>query len=331
MARHLPMMAALGASLAMAQDPETGFRQLWNTELLKKRPPAEAPAETKTAAKKSSESLNASATYKRVSPPVATPKTGTVKKDVATTSTKGTAKPAPSATDTVLGVTVWRLRPSTPEEMKDKRLLVLPKGPTGETCPPTGSTTPERVPVTSSLSRCEKVRLAVEVPRQGYLYIVDREVYEDGSTSAPYLIYPNHQTLKAANQVAPGRTLLIPHPDDAINHFVVQPSASGKKMVAEQFSIIVTPKPLSDDMVARDGPLLLSEAQYKEWEEKYYVESESWELNGGDGKPVTPAEMEAGAGSTKLTQNDALPQTLYKINCEPERTFLVKIPVKVKL
>ena len=42
--------------------------------------------------------------------------------------------------------------------------------------------------------------------------------------------------------------------------------------------------------------------------------------------------MEKGAGDSggKLTQDDPLPQTLYKVNCELGRAMLVKVPVRIK-
>lgn len=324
MTRFLPLAAALGASVAMAQNPEEGFRQLWNTELLKKRPAAAAPTESK----KSSEALNKKAEYKRVSPPVVVAKKDPAsKKDPVAGKDPATTKPSATGTETVVGVTLWRLRPVTAADQKDKRLLVLPKGPNAKV----GPTIPERIPANSPVAVNEMVRLSVEVPRTGYLYIIDREVYADGTMSEPYLIYPNHLTRPGDNLVAAGRVLQIPDPRDTPNHFLVQVSQTGKRQVAEQFSILVTPKPLGDNMKAPEGDALkISEAQYKEWEQKYFVESESWELSGGDGKEVTLAETEAGAGSGKLSQNDALPQTLYKINCEPDRTILIKVPVKIK-
>jgi hypothetical protein len=322
MARFLPVTVALGASLAMAQDPEAGFRQLWNTELLKKRPEAPTTAEAKSPAKNSSEALKA--TYKRVSPPVVAKK-ATPAKD--TGAAKGVVKPAATATETVLGVTLWRLRPPTPEQAKDKRLLIVPKGPKAYS----GPTIATRVAANEPVAPGEMLRIGVEVPRTGFLYIIDREVYADGTMSDPYLIYPNHLTRPGDNVVTAGRLLEIPDRRDNPDHFVLQPTPSGKKLVAEQFSVFVTPQPLPDNMRAPEGEALkITEKQYMEWEEKYFVDSECWELTGGDGKPVTVAEMEAGSGSGKLTQADALPQTLYKVTCEPDKPILVKIPVKIK-
>jgi hypothetical protein len=55
----------------------------------------------------------------------------------------------------------------------------------------------------------ERLRFSVEAPRIGdrYLYEIDREVYSDGATSAPYLIFPSQSTPEGENVVTAGRKL----------------------------------------------------------------------------------------------------------------------------
>jgi len=308
-----PLVLLIFSGAVFAQDPGEGFRQLWNKELLDKRPPATNPA-----TKNPNESLNRKAVYKPVSKPATTTKQNP-KKD---TSAKTSTATALSVNDTLLGVTLWRLRRSTGGDNPNTRLLVLP---------PEGGAgveyTPERISGDTPVANGDRVRMTIEVPRAGYLYVIDRELYADGTTSAPYLIYPNRLTKPGDNLVAAGRILEIPDSRDRPDHFEVR---RGKpNQTAEQFSILVTPEPLPEKYRASKGPLAIDEAEYKKWESQYFVESEIWELDGGTGKSWTEQEKGANGGS-KLNQDDPLPQTLYKVNCEPGKAMLVKVPVKMR-
>ena len=302
---------AICALAVAAQDPETGFRQLWNQELLNKRPPAKNPAE----------SLNRKATYK----PIDKPAVVAVKKDTAVKETKKAQSAPPiSPNDTVLGVTMWRLRPARQADGKNTtRLLILP--PDGDRSK-AAELVPERVDADTPMKKGERVRLTVEVPRNGYLYVIDREVFADGSTSDPYLIYPTRYTRQGENFVAAGRILEIPDSRDIVNHFELD---SKPNQVAEQFSILVTPEPLPGNMRADPVALKVSEAEYGKWEKEFFVQCERWDLDGGAGKAWTETEEGAGRTGSKLTQDDPLPQTLYKITCQPGKAILVKVPIKV--
>ncbi|MGH9673189.1 MAG: DUF4384 domain-containing protein [Bryobacteraceae bacterium] len=304
-----PLVLLVCSGAVLAQDPGEGFRQLWNKELLDKRPGAKNPKE----------SLNRKAVYKPVSKPGPVP----VKSDPKPPSTtSSTPKPALAANDTLLGVTLWRLRRSAATDNPNTRLLVLPPGGGDEV-----EYTPERISGETPVADGDRVRLTIEVPRTGYLYVIDREVYADGSISPPYLIYPNRLTKPGDNLVAAGRVLEIPDSRDKPNHFEVRRGKANQ--TAEQFSILVTPEPLAEKYRAGKGPLPIDEAEYKKWESQYFVESEIWELDGGTGKSWTEQEKGANGGS-KLSQDDPLPQTLYKVNCEPGKAMLVKVPVKMR-
>ena len=84
-----------------------------------------------------------------------------------------------------LGVTVWRMRRATAED--PVRLLVHETGETEEW-------TAERIALGTPLSAGERVRISVESPREGHLYVVDRERYADGTTGTPLVIFPTSHT-----------------------------------------------------------------------------------------------------------------------------------------
>ena len=179
-----------------------------------------------------------------------------------------------------------------------------------------------------SLSEGDRVRLTVEVPRTGYLYVIDREQYADGTSSAPYLIYPNYKTRPGDNAVAAGRVIEIPDQRDSPNHFTIRRGKTNQ--TAEVLTMLITNEPL-DNLTITKEPLKLAEAQFEEWESKYGVQAERLELAGGQGATYTGVEKKAGAGSdTRLTQDDPMPQTLYRISAAKGQPILLTVPVRIR-
>src|SRR5262249_20799468 len=90
--------------------------------------------------------------------------------------------------DELIGLTVWRLRPAAAKDARElPRLLAQKKDDkSGEK---TGELLAERISAETPIREGELVRLGIEVPRDGasYIYVIDREVYADGSMSDPYL------------------------------------------------------------------------------------------------------------------------------------------------
>jgi hypothetical protein len=168
------------------------------------------------------------------------------------------------------------------------------------------------------------VRLTVEVPATGYLYVIDRERYADGTLSDAYLIYPNEQTRQGDNVVAPGRLVEIPDRRDEPNAFTIRPSRPDQN--AEVLSLLVSPEPLPN-MKAGTKPMKLDAALYAGWEKKWGVKAERFELEGGAGQTITAKENQPGAN---VTQDDPLPQTLYRVNAKPGNAVLLEIPLQMK-
>jgi hypothetical protein len=276
------------ALAALAQ--EDGTRQLWNTEFLRNRPGGKNPPQ-------------APVRYKPVS-------------DAA----RPAAASAPAGPGTMLGITLWRMREPKSSDAQGTRLLVLPgEGQTREQ-------TPERVDAGTPLTAGDAVRLTVEVPATGYLYIFDRERYKDGSMGDPALIYPNYLTPTGDNVVAPGRLLEIPDRRDKPNVFLIRPSRPDQ--VAEVLSLIVSPQPLTGLKITREPfPCPVDPTLYAGWEKKWAVKAERFELEGGAGKAITATENKKGA---TLTQDDAPPQTVYRVGTRPGDPVLLEIPLQLK-
>ena len=291
------LLLVLGHSPAAAQQTssEDRTRQLWNTAFRAKRPAEPTPASASTSA------------------PSAAP-----------AAAKPTEDPPPQLGaedpgDSLVGITVWRLRPSLPEDDKDVRISALDGG---------GDLTPERIEAETPLREGEKVRVSIEAARSGYLYVIDREQYADGSFGTPYLIFPTLRTHGGNNEVVAGRLVEIPAWDDRPRYFSMQTSRPDQ--TAEVLTILITPDPLPGLRIRRD-PLRLTPDEVVAWENRWGAKVQRLEARGQTGKSYTIAEKEAATDRTRLlTHDEPLPQTMYRIDINPGDPMLLNIPLKIQ-
>ncbi len=217
-----------------------------------------------------------------------------------------------------LGLTIWRLRPSSAAD-GGARIIVHHDGETEEW-------TPERVESNTPLRMGERIRLSFESPQTGYLYVIDREQYANGSTGEPYLIFPTKRTREGDNRVAPGQIIEIPGQEDRPNFFTLRQTRPDQ--TGELLTVIVTPQPIEGITIGAK-PLLLSNEQIAQWEKQWGALTERFELTGGAGRTWTKAEQEAGANATRqLTQDDPGPQTIYRVAVKPGSPLLIKVGLR---
>ncbi|MEP7341024.1 MAG: hypothetical protein ABI977_25050 [Acidobacteriota bacterium] len=206
--------------------------------------------------------------------------------------------------DTVVGITLWRLRPATPSDDKQVRLFKHAKDNTKVV-----QWTPERISVDTPLAVGQRVRLSIESARTGYLYVIDRELYADGSMGEPYLIFPTTRLRNGNNQVTIGRIIDIPTQEDSPNYFNLEPDRAD--LVGEVISVLVTQQPLPDLKLAEDA-VPISKSLVAEWERNWSAQVGRLELENFAGKAWTKEEKDASAANgTKLKQDSPAPQTLY--------------------
>jgi hypothetical protein len=224
-------------------------------------------------------------------------------------------KPSVVASVAELGVTIWRLRPAATGD--STRLLVQ------EDDQSTGWV-PERVDAGQKLALGDRVRLSFETPRSGFLYVLDREEYADGTFSDTYLIFPTRRPIGSNNSVKSGRLVEVPTRDDRPNYFTVKQSRPDQ--VAEVLTAIVSEKPLTDLPLAT-GPTKLPPALMTRWDAEWRAPVEQVVVPGGDGaRGWSAAEAQAGAEPSRLlTQDDAPPQTIYRVQTRPGRPLFVHI------
>jgi len=230
----------------------------------------------------------------------------------------GGRKPAVVSSEEI-GVTVWRLRPA---QSGDTGARVLVQDGLRQS-----EWTPERIEADTPLNIGDRVRLTVESPRPGFLYIIDREQYADGTFGEPMLIFPTLNTRGGDNRVEPGRLIDIPAQEDQYSYFTAQPSGDRRDQVAEVLTIILVPQPLPLQIGRQ--PLKLAGQQIAGWEKLWGGAAERMELVGGAGRPWTNEEKAAGAAKGRqLTQTGPPPQTVYRIARKQGGPLLVTVPLR---
>jgi hypothetical protein len=224
----------------------------------------------------------------------------------------------PPATEEI-GVTVWRLRPSRAND-EGARVLVLDGLKQSQW-------TPERIEAGTPVNIGDRIRISVESPRPGFLYIIDREQYADGSFGEPMLIFPTLRTRAGDNRVLPGRLIDIPAQEDQYSYFTAQPSGDRRDQVAEVLTIILLSKPLPLEIGQQ--PLKVSNTQISTWEKTWGGIAERLELVDGAGRTWTKEEKIAGAANGRqLTQGGPPPQTVYRVAGQAGGPLLVTVPLR---
>jgi len=216
------------------------------------------------------------------------------------------------APETVVGVTLWRLRPATQAD-SGERLIVHDDNATNEFVP-------ERISANTRLVQGDRLRISVEAVRAGYLYVIDREQYADGSVGEPYLIFPTKRTSGGDNQVAIGRLLEIPAQDDSPPFFTMKKSRADH--VAEVLSVLVTPTPLEGVQIT-DKALKLTDAQVAGWEKAWGSSVGRLEMSTA-GQAWTKEERDA--RTRALTASAPPPQLVfYRPSAKPSDPMYVKL------
>ena len=221
--------------------------------------------------------------------------------------------------ETVVGVTLWRLRRANQTD-SGERLIVHEGADAAEWLP-------ERISPNTKLDQGERLRISVEAARTGYLYVIDREQYADGSLSEPYLIFPTTRTLGGNNQVTVGKIIELPSQDDRPPYFTVKRSRADQ--VAEVVSVLISPSPL-EGIEITDKAQKLSEVQVSKWEKSWGGRVGLLELEAGAGKPWSREEKEAGSDTTKVLKQAApAPQVIYyQPNTKSSDPILVKVRLR---
>ncbi len=220
-----------------------------------------------------------------------------------------------SSTGRSIGITFWRLRPSLPNDTS--RRITQKKSGTAQQ-----EWVPERIEAETPLVEGDKVRVSIESPDAGYLYVINSEYYADGSVGEPFLIFPTAQLHAGDNRIEAGQLIDIPAQSDSTPWFEV--TAGGQ--VAELLTIIVS----KNRMAINPGheELTLNWQDVLRWNDSWGASVERIEQAGGAGRAWTNAEQEAGSdASRRITLANPLPQTIYHISTRPGDPLMLTVPL----
>jgi len=271
--------------MTQGQQSDDATRDLWDTAFLQKRP------EGKKAVKRTPVRYKAVGTTARVTPS--------------------------GSSQAVVGVTIWRMRPSKKADDEEVRQIIHQQG----------EWTPERVAGGTPLSEGSKIQLTIESPRSGYLYVFNREVYADKTFGEPYLIFPTLNLNGGDNKVSAGRVIEIPSADDKPPYYTLTRSRQDHE--GESLTVIVSDKPLPELVIGRTAQKV-SVNQFDSYEKKWGAMVQQLELENGAGTAMSKAEKAAARGTKSLTQQDSLPQTIYRVLAKPSHPLLLTIPLSIK-
>ena len=183
-----------------------------------------------------------------------------------------------------MGVTIWKLQPA-----QSRQLERISK----------------RVEADTKFRKGDLLRISIESPRAGYLYIIDRDWFKDGSGGETNMIFP---VRGEDNRLKPGKLIDIPTENEA--SFKATPKSD---QTGELLTIIVTMSPLR--LPLSNNPLPITNIQLSDWEKRWTAITDRYEMNDGAGLTRTIQEQQAAAtgGSRQLTRDDPSPQTIYHL------------------
>lgn len=306
---------------AFAQEEQPASRSITSLDFKDKRKPAAGGASVKPYNKpispKRQKAIAAISNPKRRYNLV---KRITAKKIVTTASKSGSpAKPAFKIEE--LGVTFWRLRPASPD---DEGALLFPVL-LGDK---TENWTAGRVASMTEFQKGDRVRFTIESSRSGFFYIVNREFYADGTTGEASIIFPTLRTRGSNNKVSVGSLIDIPSAAEQVPYFTIKPRRAD--YAGEELIVLILPNELPNfEKGLRAQPLKreVLEKWFADWETPIDV------YDAADGADTAYTEAEARAANTTsrdLTQEEPLPQTIYRVSLKQNAPLLAAIRMQAK-
>lgn len=174
-----------------------------------------------------------------------------------------------------------------------------------------------RVEADTKFHEGDLLRISIESPLAGYLYIVDRDWFTNGSGGETNLIFP---VRGEDNRLAAGK--LIDIPAERETPFKASPKPN---QVGEMLTIIVTKVPLR--LPLSKDPLPITNTQLSDWEKRWSAMTDRYEMENGAGQTRTIHEDQAAEprGTRQLTRDDPGPQTIYRLSPKSREALLFNV------
>ena len=187
--------------------------------------------------------------------------------------------------------------------------------------------TPFRVGFDTLFQDGALVRLSIEAAKPGYLYVVNEELYDDDTTGAPQLVFPNGRINGGNNRVAPGAPVELPDLRGNPFYFEMRRrNTADKTVIAEVLTVIITERPIAN-LKTGAQPLEISAGNLREWRDKWAGRAEIFESPDDTRAAYTKAEREAAGGARALTPGDALPNTVFLVENKRRGGALITVPL----
>ena len=232
--------------------------------------------------------------------------------------------------EALLGMTVWKMRPATKNDPAKELVEDQQDGKVQNS-----EYTLERIASNTPLVIGEKIRLSIEsLSHSGYLYVVEREFYSDGTYSFPKLIYPNLLTKNRNNPIGAGDLIFIP--EAANRYFLIKSIQAEKKQIAEVLTFVISPQILINQSMLQTKAIDLPPERFANWLEQWEADADLLEQIDGAGQAITLVEQSAGQNSAKglieesLTQNDPIPQSIFRTKIKRGNPVLMNVLLELR-
>jgi len=219
-----------------------------------------------------------------------------------------------------LGVTFWRMRPLLADEED------APTFPVKINKTITGNWTAERVGSATQFQKGDRVRFTIESSRSGFLYIVNREFYADGSKGDAEIIYPTLRTRGGDNRVTAGSLVEIPPASDSFPYFNVNPKKAN--YAGEELIVVISPVKFENVELELKAQGIKRE-QLEKWLADWAATVDIYDAEDGEGIALTNSETET-VGSRALTQEEPLPQTIYRVKTRADIPLVVPFQMQAR-
>lgn len=234
-----------------------------------------------------------------------------------------------------IGFTFWLLKDSRPDDSADvieqkERITKIKKADDVTEKKEKVSITPQRANSNTIFNNGDWLRFSLDLPAERYVYIFNREKYEDGTLSDAYLIFPRKTDQGHSDKSVAGKLLFIPNNTD---YFEIEESINKENKIKteEVYYILISPTRIKDIAPLEDQePKVISSTLLRNIEQ--YM-SPFWKLESlnEEAKAITSVEKQASTdGKGELTEDDPLPQMLYHIASKPGKPILFTISAKIK-
>ncbi len=228
-------------------------------------------------------------------------------------------KPGPAAKVVThdIGVTMWKMRRPLSSDVGVKLPVTVNKSVEWWTA--------ERVPVTSDFQAGDKVRIGIESPTAGYLYVVNVELSSGGGYGEPRLIFPD--PVAQPNFVGPGMLVDIPDQKESHPYFDINPKSAN--YAGELLVVIISPTRLDiksdsknriigiDTIVDFEASLNVHVFSSDDSENKVYSDAEAQATCGSRTRELerqSTATKPCGSASRELTRDEPPPQSIYRVS-----------------